>query len=63
MYNEAVNELKQAIRKYKVSYQLTLPHIHRINAAERAIRTFKNHFLSCLASVDPCWKHEIISIP
>ena len=53
MDNEAANEIKQAIKKYKVSYQLTPPHIHRINAAERAIRTFKNHFLSCLASVDP----------
>ena len=53
MDNEAANELKQAILKYKLSYQLTPPHIHRINAAERAIRTFKNHFLAGLATVDP----------
>ena len=53
MDNKAANELKQAIRKYTVSYQLTPPHIHRINAAEHAICTFKNHFISCLASVDP----------
>ena len=28
-------------------------HIHRRNAAEQAIRTFKNHFLAGLAGVDP----------
>ena len=43
MDNEAANELK-AILKYKLSYQLTPPHIHCINAAERAIHTFKNNF-------------------
>ena len=55
MDNEAANELKQAILKYKINYQLTPPHIHRINAAERAIRTFKNHYLAGLASVDPSY--------
>ena len=29
------------------------PHTHRRNAAERAIRTFKAHFLSILAGVTP----------
>ena len=29
------------------------PHAHRRNAAERAIRTFKNHFIAGLASTDP----------
>ena len=53
MDNEAAAELKHAIVKYKLKYQLTPPHMHRINAAERAIRTFKNHFLAGLASVDP----------
>jgi hypothetical protein len=28
------------------------PGIHRRNAAERAIRTFKNHFIAGLCSVD-----------
>ena len=53
MDNEASNELKQAMLKYKISYHLTPPHIYHINAAERAIRTFKNHYLAGLASVDP----------
>jgi hypothetical protein len=29
------------------------PHYHRHNAAERAIRTFKEHFLAWISSVDP----------
>ena len=29
------------------------PHIHRRNSAERAIQTFKNHFIAGLASIDP----------
>jgi hypothetical protein len=28
------------------------PKEHRVNAAERAIRTFKNHFVSILCTVD-----------
>ena len=35
-----------------VDYQLAPLHIHRANAAERAIRTFKNHFISGLCSAD-----------
>jgi hypothetical protein len=32
--------------------QLVPPHNHRINAAERAISTFKEHFVAALATVD-----------
>ena len=28
--------------------------MHQINAAERAVRTFKNHFIAALCTVDPC---------
>ena len=34
-----------------MKYQLVPAHIHRRNAAERAIRTFKAHFLAILAGV------------
>ena len=44
MDNEASTELKQALIKSKLDYQLTPPNMHQINAAKRAIRTFKNHF-------------------
>ena len=50
--NEASKALKNFITKEHTEYQLTPPHIHRRNAAERAIRTFKNHFISGLCSVD-----------
>ena len=35
------------------SFQFILPHLHRRNAAERAIRTFKNYLISILCSVHP----------
>ena len=37
--------------KWGVKYQLVPPDLHRRNAAERAIRTFKSHLLSILAGV------------
>ena len=39
--NEISGELKTALAKNESDYQLTPPHIHRRNTAERAIRTFK----------------------
>ena len=51
--NEISNDLKLALTKYDITYQLVPPAQHRRNAAERAIRTFKNHFLSGLASLPP----------
>jgi hypothetical protein len=36
-----------------IDYQLVPPHCHRRNAAERAMRTFKEHFVSGISSVDP----------
>jgi hypothetical protein len=38
-----------------MSYQLVPQHCHRTNAAERAIRTLKEHFKSSLAKVDPAF--------
>ena len=35
------------------TYQIVPPNVHRRNVAERAIRTFKAHFLAILAGVDP----------
>jgi hypothetical protein len=35
-----------------IDFQLTPPHVHRRNAAERAIRTFKNHFISGFSSIN-----------
>jgi hypothetical protein len=50
------NECSAAFRKYlpdeHIALQLVPPHLHRQNAAERAIQTFKNHFVAGLCSVD-----------
>ncbi|GAX15903.1 hypothetical protein FisN_2Lu385 [Fistulifera solaris] len=36
-----------------IDFQLTPAGVHRRNAAERAIRTFKNHFIAGMCSTDP----------
>jgi hypothetical protein len=36
----------------EIDYQLAPPHVYRRNAAKRAIRTFKNHFVAGLCSTD-----------
>jgi len=50
------NEASQALQDFLVSedvdYQLVPPHVHCRNAAERAIRTFKNHFIAGLCTTD-----------
>jgi hypothetical protein len=51
--NEASSASKHKITTHDVEYQLVSPHCHRRNAAERAIHTFKEHFVAGLASVDP----------
>jgi hypothetical protein len=51
------NELSIALKSYfmenDMTYQLVPSHCHRRNAAESAIRTFKEHFIAGLSSVDP----------
>ncbi len=49
--NEAPEELKAAIRKNNCRVELTPADMHRRNAAERAIQTFKSNFISVLAGV------------
>jgi hypothetical protein len=51
--NEASTALKDLFTANNLDYQLVPPHCHRRNAAERAIRTFKEHFVAGLSSVDP----------
>jgi hypothetical protein len=51
--NEASADLKKALKKHGLEHQLVPPHLHRRNAAERAIQTWKNHFLAILATCDP----------
>jgi hypothetical protein len=51
--NEASLALRNYITQQGITYQLAPPHIHQRNNAERAIQTFKNHFIAGLCSVDP----------
>jgi hypothetical protein len=51
--NKASTALKNSFTVNNVDYQLVPPHCHRRNAAERAIRTFKEHFVAGISSVDP----------
>jgi hypothetical protein len=51
--NEASAALKIFFTAHDVEYQLVPPHCHRRNAAERAIRNFKEHFVARISSVDP----------
>jgi hypothetical protein len=47
--NETSAALKNFFIANDIDYQLVPPHCHRRNAAERAIRTFKEHFVSGLS--------------
>ncbi len=52
--NETSAAYKHAITvTWQAKFQLVPPDMHRRNWAERAIRTFKDHFLAILAGVDP----------
>jgi hypothetical protein len=51
--NEASAALKNFFTVNDIAYQLVPPNCHRRNAEERAIRTFKEHFVAGLSLVDP----------
>ena len=52
--NEASADYKSEItERWQAQYQLVPPDVHRRNAAERAIRTLKAHFVAILSGVDP----------
>ena len=50
--NEASEQHKQNIEKHKMDCQLTPAQMHRRNAAERAMQTFKNHFISIMTGTN-----------
>ena len=51
--NETSFLLLNVFDKENLEYQLVPPHIHRRNATEKAIRTWKEHFIAGLSSVHP----------
>ena len=51
--NEISQIFKDHLNQNNIDYQLTPVGLHRRNLAERAIQTFKNHFLAGLCSTNP----------
>jgi hypothetical protein len=52
MDNKCSATVERYIWSKKINIQLVPPHNHRVNAAEQAIATFKEHFIAALATVD-----------
>ena len=52
MDNECSATIKKYIKSENINIQLVPPHSHRVNAAECAIATFKEHFIAALATMD-----------
>ena len=50
--NETNKDLIAAIEEWDIQYELVLPGNHRRNLTERAIQTFKAHFISLLNGLD-----------
>jgi hypothetical protein len=60
MDNEASSALKKYFTEKQMNYQLVPPHCHITNAAERAIRTFKEHFKAALATFNPDFSAHLL---
>jgi hypothetical protein len=64
MDNEAPKGLRQHFIAKNIQYEFVPPFTHRANKAERAIQTFKRHFISILAGAHPSFPidfwHELI---
>ena len=52
MDNQATKFIKKFLTDNECKLQLVEPHNHRVNAAERAIQTFKDAFIATLATTD-----------
>jgi hypothetical protein len=50
--NQASNVIKQCLTPKQCELMLVKPNNHQVNAAECAIQTFKDHFVSALATTD-----------
>jgi hypothetical protein len=50
--NEASQLLNSYLHDKNIFFQLVPPYIHRKNAAERAIRSFKDHLIAGICSID-----------
>ena len=57
------NEISKALQNYvssqDVNWKLVETDNHQVNAAERAIQTFKNNFISGLCTIDPIYHLQL----
>jgi hypothetical protein len=61
-HNQAAAAIKKIVTSRNCAIQFVEPNNHRVNAAEQAIQTFKNHFISGLCTTDisfplQLWNH------
>ncbi len=52
MDNQCTRQIKKFLTDNDCELMLVDPHNHRVNAAKCAIQTFKDHFISALATTD-----------
>ena len=57
--NQAAAPIKAFMESQNGTVQFVEPNNHRVNAAERAIQTFKNHFISGLCTTDPKFPFQL----
>lgn len=50
--NPATKPIETYLKTEDAKWQFVEPSYHRVNAAEQAIQTFKNHFISGLCPTD-----------
>ena len=53
MYNQCSRRIQKYITSQGTNIQLVNPDDYRVNAAERAIQTWKNHYVAGLSTTDP----------
>ena len=52
MDKQCTKQIKKILTDKDCELMLVEPHNHHVNAAKRAIQTFKNHFTSALATTN-----------
>ena len=55
MDNEVSEDLKQYFEDSEINFQLVPPHMYCINATDRSVRTFNNHLIATLCTVELCF--------
>ena len=63
MDNECAKETEKLITKNNATIQFVEPDQHRVNAAERAIQLFKNHFIAGLCTVHKSFPPAVVVRP